>query len=111
MISQACQSSGHPKRPSPDCCLLAVIHLPQWRPRLELSVDRKKADPVPKLIRWTRGGPDRLRQTDNVPAMTVRALDTGVIPRVLEIQAVCPEAASRSEADYRRLEGWECSSW
>ena len=43
--------------------------------------------------------------------MTVRALDTGDIPRVLEIQAVCPEAASWSEADYRRLEGRECSSW
>ena len=43
--------------------------------------------------------------------MTVRALDTGDIPRVLGIQAVCPEAASWSEADYRRLEGWECSSW
>ena len=43
--------------------------------------------------------------------MTVRALDTGDIPRVLKIQAVCPEAASWSEADYRRLEGRECSSW
>lgn len=30
---------------------LAVIHPPQWRPRLELSVDGKKADPVPKLVR------------------------------------------------------------
>jgi len=43
--------------------------------------------------------------------MTVRARDTGDIPRVLEIQAVCAEAASWSEADYRRLEGRECSSW
>ena len=43
--------------------------------------------------------------------MTVRALDSGDIPRVLEIQAVCPEAASWSEAGYRRLEGRECSSW
>ena len=43
--------------------------------------------------------------------MTVRALDTGDIPRVLEIRAVCPEAASWSEADCRRLERRECSSW
>ncbi len=43
--------------------------------------------------------------------MTVRALDIGDIPRVLGIQAVCPEAASWNEADYRRLEGRERSSW
>ena len=43
--------------------------------------------------------------------MTVRALDTGDIPRVLEIQALCPEAAAWSEADYRRLQGRECLSW
>jgi ribosomal-protein-alanine acetyltransferase len=46
-----------------------------------------------------------------VPAISVRSLQTSDIPRVLEIQAACPEAASWSEADYRSLEGPQRPSW
>ena len=42
--------------------------------------------------------------------MTVRPLDPGDIPRVLEIQALCREAAAWSESDYRWLQDQECSS-
>jgi ribosomal-protein-alanine acetyltransferase len=46
-----------------------------------------------------------------VPAISVRPLQTSDIPRVLKIQAACPEAASWSEADYHRLEGPQRPSW
>ena len=43
--------------------------------------------------------------------MTVRPLQPSDIPRILEIQSACPEAASWSKADYRRLEGRRRPSW
>ena len=46
-----------------------------------------------------------------MPAITVRPLNAGDIPRVLEIQAACREAASWSKADYRHLEGRDCPPW